>query len=189
MTIIYFVRHAEPDYNIHDDLTRPLTSKGKKDVELVNNFLEDKHIDVVLSSPFLRAIETVNKFSKKINTNIIVIDDFRERKIDNCWIEDFNNFSIKQWNDFDYKLINGECLREVQQRNINALKKILIEYKDHNIVIGSHGTSLSTIINYYDKSFGYDNFNEIRTLMPWIVKFTFNLEHCLEIEKINVFTL
>ncbi|MBP1925372.1 2,3-bisphosphoglycerate-dependent phosphoglycerate mutase [Sedimentibacter acidaminivorans] len=189
MTIIYFVRHAEPDYNIHDDLTRPLTSKGKKDVELVNNFLEDKHIDVVLSSPFLRAIETVNKFSEKTNTNIIVIDDFRERKIDNCWIEDFNKFSMKQWNDFDYKLSNGECLREVQQRNINALKKILIEYENQNIVIGSHGTALSTIINYYDKSFCYDNFNEIRTLMPWIVKFTFNSEHCVEIEKINVFTL
>lgn len=28
MTRIYFVRHAEPDFNIKDDRTRPFTSKG-----------------------------------------------------------------------------------------------------------------------------------------------------------------
>jgi len=187
MTIIYFVRHAESDHNNHDDLTRPLTEKGKKDVALVNKYLLDKHVDIVLSSPFLRAIETINKFSSQINKNIIVINDFRERKIDSCWIENFNIFSMKQWNDFDYKLSDGECLREVQQRNVDALKKVLTEYENKNIVIGSHGTAISTIINYYDQTYGYKDFNKIRLLMPWIVKFTFQSEKCVSIEKINIF--
>lgn len=189
MTIIYFVRHAEPDYNNHDDLTRPLTEKGKRDIELVNKYLEDKKIDIVLSSPFSRAIETVKGFSDKINRNVIVVEDFKERRVDSCWIEDFNEFSIKQWSDFDYKLSDGECLREVQQRNISALKKVLYEYKNKSIVIGSHGTALSTIINYYDQTYGYNDFNEIKMIMPWIVKFTFDSEQCLSIEKINVFTI
>jgi len=29
------------------------------------------------------------------------------------------------------------------------------------IVVGSYGTALSTIINFYDKSFGYDDFENI----------------------------
>jgi 2,3-bisphosphoglycerate-dependent phosphoglycerate mutase len=186
MTTIYFVRHAEPDYNNHDDLTRPLTEKGKRDVDLINNFMEDKQIDIVLSSPFHRAIETVKGVSNKFNRNIIIIDDFRERKIDSGWIEDFNSFTMKQWDDFDFKLSDGECLREVQQRNINALSNVLAEYKNKNIVIGSHGTALSTIINYYDDSYGYKDFNEIKMLMPWIVKFTFETDQCIGIEKINV---
>jgi 2,3-bisphosphoglycerate-dependent phosphoglycerate mutase len=189
MTTIYFVRHAEPDYNNHDDLTRPLTEKGKRDVQLVNKFLEDKQVDLVLSSPFNRAIDTVKGFSDMINRKVIIVEDFRERKVDNCWIEDFNEFSMKQWDDFDYKLSDGECLREVQQRNITALKNILVSYKNKNIVIGSHGTALSTIIKYYDKTYGYNEFNEIRMLMPWVVKFTFDSEQCLSIEKINVFAL
>ncbi|HAR84900.1 MAG TPA: histidine phosphatase family protein, partial [Clostridium sp.] len=28
MTNIYFVRHCEPDFSIHEDLIRPLTQKG-----------------------------------------------------------------------------------------------------------------------------------------------------------------
>jgi len=93
MTTIYFIRHAEPDYNNHDDLLRPLTEKGKKDVELVNKYLEDKKIDMILSSPFLRAIETLIGFSDKINKKVILVNEFRERKVDSLWIEDFKEFS------------------------------------------------------------------------------------------------
>ena len=35
MTIVYFVRHAESNYNNHDDLLRELTEKGLKDSKLV----------------------------------------------------------------------------------------------------------------------------------------------------------
>jgi len=35
MTNVYFVRHAEPDYNVRDDFARPLTKKGKEDAKLV----------------------------------------------------------------------------------------------------------------------------------------------------------
>jgi len=31
-------------------------------------------------------------------------------------------------------------------------------YEGKNIVIGTHGTALSTIINYYDSTYGYDDF-------------------------------
>ena len=30
MTTVYFVRHAQPDLSVHDDLTRPLTERGCK---------------------------------------------------------------------------------------------------------------------------------------------------------------
>ena len=35
MTIIYFVRHAQPNFNNHDDLTRELTMQGWQDSKLV----------------------------------------------------------------------------------------------------------------------------------------------------------
>lgn len=66
---------------------------------------------------------------------------------------------------------------------------VLKDFKNKNIVIGSHGTALSTIINYYDKSFGYENFEKIRTLMPWIVKFTFQDTNCNGIQKYNLFSI
>ncbi len=186
MTNVYFVRHAEPDYNNHDDLLRPLTDKGMKDRIKVTNYLMDKKIDVILSSPYIRAIDTVADFAKNVGLSIETVSDFRERKIDSSWIEDFNAFSKKQWSDFNYKLTDGESLNEVQQRNIRALEEVIFIHKGKNIVIGSHGTALSTIINYYDNRFNYDNFNVIRSLMPWIVKFVYNDLKCVSIELINI---
>ena len=99
MTKVYFVRHAEPNYNNHDDLTRELTEKGLWDREKVTEFLADKEIDVVMSSPFKRAYDTVKHFADSCGETILVVDDFRERKIDNVWIPDFNSFCERQWQD------------------------------------------------------------------------------------------
>lgn len=187
MTTVYFVRHAEPNYENHDDLLRELSNKGLEDRGLVTNFLLNKSIDLVLSSPYKRAVDTIKEFAEVKGLSITTVYDFRERKIDNVWIEDFTSFCKAQWEDFDYKLSDGETLAEVQRRNIAALKHVLSEYKDKNIVIGSHGTALSTIINYYDKSFGYAEFQKIRGLMPWIVRFTFQGKDCIDIQQYNLF--
>ena len=187
MTTIYFVRHAEPDYDNHDDALRPLTEKGKKDIELVTKYLSNKNIKVALSSPYKRAYDTIHDFATKNNLEIMCIDDFRERRIDSAWIEDYEAFSKNQWDDFSYHYSDGECLKEVQARNISALHKVLLDYRGKNIVIGSHGTALSTIINYYDKSFGFNEFQKIKSIMPWIVKFEFNDFSCISIEKVNLF--
>lgn len=188
MTTVYFVRHAEPNYNNHNDALRELSANGLKDRKLVTNFFADKRIDVALSSPFKRAIDTIKDFTDLSGLHIDIIDDFRERKVDSEWIEDFNSFSRKQWNDFSYKLSDGECLQEVQDRNVSALKLVLDKFQGKNIIIGSHGTALCTIIKFYDDSFGYDDFAKIKNKMPWIVEFAFDENaRLLSIRKHDLF--
>lgn len=189
ITTVYFVRHAASNYNNHDDMFRELTEQGLRERKLVTDFLSDKNISVALSSPYKRAVDTIKEFADVNNLQIQLIDDFRERKIDSEWIEDFNDFCQKQWEDFDFKLSDGESLREVQNRNINALNNALEIYRGKNIVIGSHGTALSTVINYFDGSFGYYEFNEIKNLMPWIVELLFECNKCLKIRKYNLFQI
>ena len=58
MTTIYFVRHAKPDYQNHNDRLRELTEKGLEDSRSVTAFLSDKKIDLIFSSPYRRAIDT-----------------------------------------------------------------------------------------------------------------------------------
>lgn len=53
--------------------------------------------------------------------------------------------------------------------------------------MGSHGTAMSTIINHYDKSFGYEDFDRISGLMPWVAAFTFSGRECVDIQKIDLF--
>ena len=187
MTTVYFVRHAEPNYENHDDRTRELSPKGMEDRRLVTKFLSDKKVDVVLSSPYRRAVDTVSEFAKSQRLAIRIVEDFRERRIDSEWIADFLSFSRAQWEDFDYRLSDGECLREVQERNIRALNSVLEEYQGKTVAVGSHGTALSTIVNYYDRRFGYQEFDKIRALMPWIVRFTFDGKNCVDMEQYDLF--
>ncbi|OPJ56627.1 2,3-bisphosphoglycerate-dependent phosphoglycerate mutase [Clostridium oryzae] len=95
-TVIYFIRHAEPDYSVHDDASRPLTEKGKEDALKVAAYLKDKDIEAAFSSPYKRAIDTIKLFVDKNNMKVELIEDFRERKVDSCWIDDFIEFSQKQ---------------------------------------------------------------------------------------------
>ncbi len=66
-TNVYFIRHAESDNTVRDGRIRPLTPKGLADCSLVTNYLNDKNIDMVFSSPFKRAVDTVSDFALKNN--------------------------------------------------------------------------------------------------------------------------
>jgi len=186
MTILYFIRHAKPDYSVKDDMIRPLLPVGlKKSKKLVKIFSEIK-IDYIYSSPYKRSIQTIEPIAENKNIEIKIINDFREGKMDNKWIDNFYEFIETHWNDFSYKIINGESLIEVQKRNIKELNKILLENKDATIMIGTHGIALSTIINYYDKTFQYEKFIEIIDMMPYIMKMEFNNNKYIRREEIKI---
>ena len=184
MTRIYYVRHAEPNYHNHDDAGRELTAKGHASCRLVTDFLLDKGIQAILSSPYRRAVDTILPFAEAMRLPIRHVQDFRERKVDSAWIDDFEAFTRRQWADFDFHLDGGESLREVQQRNIAALSDVLREYAGQAVVIGGHGTAVSTILNHYDPSFGYKQFDSIRRIMPWIVRMDFDGDSFLRWESI-----
>ena len=169
---VYFVRHAQSDISVKQDDIRPLTAVGKADSKRVSAVLLSKGISKVYSSPYVRAVETVTDLANSIGTQIILVDDFHERYTGG-WVEDFFGFAQKQWQDFEYRRADGEFLREVQARNISALEKVIKVSLGENVVIGTHGTALGAIINYYDCCFGYEDFCRIVDKMPYILRFTF----------------
>ena len=174
MNKVYFIRHAKTDYTEHNDLIRPLTESGIEESIKLIRLMKNKNITRIYSSPYKRSIDTVIKIAEDYNIEIELIEDFRERKITDSWIEDFDTFSKKQWDDFDFKIEGGESLTEVSKRNVDALTKILNKINNESIIIGTHGTALSTIIKYYDPKFNYESFMSIKDKMPFVVCMTFN---------------
>lgn len=173
-TTLYFIRHAEPNYKNQDDVLRELTEKGiNSSKEIVNQF-SSIVIDKFYSSPYRRSIDTIKPLADSKNKQITTIDELRERKLSDGWIDNFNEVARKQWEDFNYKLPNGESLKEVQERNIEALNSILATSRNETVVIGTHGTALSTIINYYQEDFKFEQFDKHKHQFPWIVRAEFN---------------
>jgi 2,3-bisphosphoglycerate-dependent phosphoglycerate mutase len=186
MTQVYFIRHSLSDYSIKDDVKRPLTEAGIDKAKKIVPLFDKIDVNYIYSSPYKRTIQTIEPLSinKKIGINIV--ENFRERKISNEWIDNFGEYSTKQWDNFSYKLEDGESLLEVQNRNIESLEKILKENTGETIVIGTHGTALSTIINYYDKTFLYKEFMNIVNIMPYIVRFDFMNNNYIMREEIKI---
>lgn len=185
MTSIYFVRHAQSDRTFQQEQSRPLTAEGVSDSEKITEVLKDKGITRILSSPYKRALQTVGSLSEALGINIEIDEDFRERNAGKWHGDRFFDYVKRQWENFDYASEGGESLRQVQERNINAVNRALEKFKGETIAIATHGTALSTILNYYYPDYGYEEFLKIADLMPLVIKLTFDGEkRCIEGERI-----
>ena len=174
-TRIIFVRHARSLYG-EDDRIRPLTDDGLKSRKIVVETLKGYKVDCFMSSPYKRSIDTIQPAADYFEMPIITDERFRERTI-GTWKDDWLE---KRWADFSCAEEGGECLASVQARNIEALKEIITDHVGETVVIGTHGTALSSILNYYDSSFGLDDFRRIVTWMPYIVELVFDGSELVE---------
>ena len=69
------------------------------------------------------------------------------------------------------------------------MNEVLNKYENKNIVIGTHGTALSTIINNYDRSYGFDDLMKMVYITPWVAKMVLSKSKCVGIEKIDLFNM
>lgn len=186
-TSIYLIRHAESRYIPEDDnYSRPLSLKGKEDAESLTQYFGDFKITRVLSSPYLRASHTVEGIAEDKNLKIELIDDVRERTVADQYLDEkeFMEFVKCQWDDFDYSLEGGESLGQVQARGIKALKDIIKLYAGESIILGTHGTWLAVILNYFDEKYDYNFWKTLK--MPDIFLLSFKGENLKYIKHMKV---
>ncbi|CKE78423.1 phosphoglycerate mutase family protein [Streptococcus pneumoniae] len=154
MTTIYFVRHAHSTYT-KEERERPLSEKGHLDAENVTRLLKDKHIDVVISSPYKRAIQTVQGIANTYHVSIEIEENLRERLLSKEPVTDFNNAVQKVWEDWDFAYEGGESNEVAQRRAVICMQNILKKYEDQNIVIGTHGNIMVLLMNYFDSKYDF----------------------------------
>ena len=165
MKEIYFMRHSEPlkptNINTSDTLQIQnekwgLTINGEKLAEKKSQNQELTNFDIVISSNYVRAIATAKYFTKD---KLFIDDNFGERKFGvNNWDELPKDFGKKQFDNFNYKLQNGESINEVIEREYNSLINILNNHHDKKILIVGHATALTSLFSKWceiDDTNGY----------------------------------
>gem|GEM_PF-6785855 len=63
ITEIYLVRHAHSEYSSGNEETRGLSERGRNDALTVTKLLSQENVQVVCSSPYARAIQTVERIA------------------------------------------------------------------------------------------------------------------------------
>ena len=181
MTTLYFVRHAHSTYTA-DEWTRPLSEKGKGDVPQITNILSEEAIDLVVSSPYKRAIQTVQGIADNIGTEVLLMDDLRERTLTTEPAEDFTLAMTKVWEDPTFAWEGGESNVDAQMRGVRAILALLDQHEGKRIAIGTHGNIMVLILQYFDERYGYSFWNGLD--MPDIYKVTFDLHKLVNVEKL-----
>jgi 2,3-bisphosphoglycerate-dependent phosphoglycerate mutase len=175
-TTIYMVRHAESPYDEGTERTRGLTPKGKIDAEAITKILKDEEIDVLISSPYARAVLTLEGLAKELEQGIEIVEDLRERHFsgedDPIPTEKFMSEMKRMFDDFDYAYPGGESNRACQQRSVAVLNNILEENKGKKIAIGTHGNVMTLMMNHFNVTYGLDFMKQTRK--PDIYKMQFN---------------
>jgi len=183
ITNIYFVRHANSTYT-PDELKRPLSERGLKDAEQVTKLLSEENITHVISSPYKRAIQTVEGIANLLGLNMSIDGGFIERKLADSSVDNFDEVILKYWKDFDFSLQGGETGYLAQDRGVKSLENTLDKYHGGNIVIGTHGNIMVLIMNYYDKKYNYDFWCNLN--MPDIYKLSFENRKLTGVKRIWV---
>lgn len=174
-TILYFIRHSEPDFSEPDNYKRKLTVSGEIQAQRLSEIFNDINVDGVYSSPYLRAIKTVEPIAKSKSLNVQLLDQFRERKSSDYRVskEKFMGYGKHQWDDFDFKLCGGESLNDVKNRYNTGVRIIINQHaQSQNCIfaVGCHIAGLCAYISQFNLISNYEEYKKYASKMPLIVK-------------------
>ena len=152
-TEIYIMRHGEATHNTKGivgpatskyDKDNHLTERGRKQVKQAASFLKNKKIELIISSPLIRAKETAEIISNELKSGYKVNDqlfdinvgDLHGRKVE----EVDKEFPMEKR--FFEPFPGGESLRDVRTRMMKAMWGVVSENINKRILIISHGDPL-----------------------------------------------
>jgi len=185
-TVVYMVRHARSPFKFGEERTRSLSEEGKKEAKKACDVLMDKEIDVIVSSPYARAIETVQALAAHKSLPIKEYEELRERSVKGLDYklpeQEILKAVKKSFDDKNYCLSGGESIFQAQHRSIPIIKKLLKDYEGKHIVIGTHGNIMTIIMNYFDDAYEYDFWKS--TSKPDIYQLVFKGERLTAVERL-----
>ena len=110
---IYIVRHCETKGQPPES---QLTEKGLAQAKYLSGFFSNTKIDRIISSPFLRAIQSVEPISEETNIKIEIDECLSERTLSTTDLPDWLEKLKATFNDLELKFQGGESSKEAMNR-------------------------------------------------------------------------
>ncbi|MED1408008.1 MULTISPECIES: histidine phosphatase family protein [Bacillus] len=185
-TYIYMVRHGESPKLEGDERTRGLTEKGILDTHRVTEILKTEGIDTFISSPYKRAMLTIEKSADFYEKEILTYENLKECRFssEDKIISDKEVYPLvkKMFSKPEFSLTEGESYVDCQRRVVRVLKEILMDFQGNKIVIGTHGLVMTQMMNYFDNQYGFEFL--MNTSKPDVYKLEFKGEQLINVERL-----
>lgn len=173
MKKLYLIRHCSADGQHKDS---PLTNEGIRQAHLLSVFLKDKNIDAdrIISSPYLRAIESIKPYAENNNMEVSVDDRLKERILSEDPIDDWLEVLEQSFTDLNFNLPGGESGNDAIQRAQAVIENMHKDNKATNVIIVSHGNLIALLLNQYKPGFGFDGWKKLRNPDIYLIDFEVN---------------
>lgn len=154
---VYLLRHGETEGNVkgtfagHTDT--PLTNLGRRQAKEAHHKINHFDIDVVISSPLSRAVDTA-KLSYRLPDDLR--DGLKEMSFgefeDMTYEEITNQYpnDVTEWKEkgLYYTFPKGESVRSFYDRVVECYKEILETYEGKNLLIVAHSGVIRSILSH-----------------------------------------
>ncbi|WP_211201484.1 histidine phosphatase family protein [Bacillus sp. NTK071] len=173
---LYLIRHCSAE---GQEAEASLTKEGRYQAIKLANSLKSVSFDKLYSSPFRRAIQSIEPLAQVLDQPVTIDDRLSERRltaepIDN-WLEELE----KTFNDTSYKLGGGESSEEASARGLEVLEEA-IHHTEESALLITHGNLLTLLLRHFESSLGFDTWKSLTN--PDIYCLTFK-DDCYESMK------
>lgn len=161
---IYVFRHGETFDNVNRVFSgwrdSKLTDKGKKQAAILAEKLKGKKIDLCITSPQTRSIETA-KIALKHHKDMLFEEDPRimernygelQGKSKEKAMEENPEMAIKWRRSYDFPPPGGESMKMVEDRVFPFCQELVERVKKNNlnVTVSCHGNSMRAIRRYFE---------------------------------------
>lgn len=153
MKKIIVIRHCSATGQERD---AELTTDGKKQANTLATFLLEHHpqIDHIISSPFVRAINSIRPYARQANLSIQEDERLAERILSDVPMDDWMQKLESTFTNIDIAFSGGESTKQATDRAISLIQHVLkLNYTTTLLV--THGNLLTLILKYFDHTIGF----------------------------------
>lgn len=177
MKRIYLVRHCKAE---GQEQTAKLTTEGVAQSHQLADFLDKRDIDYIVTSPFVRAIETIIPFCNRIGMDYSVDNRLEERVLSSKNLDNWMQLLKESYENLDLVFEGGESSREAMIRGMEVIHEV-INGPYHNTVVVTHGALMSLVLKYFDSSIGYAEWSELTNPDIYVISYDYQR---VEVERI-----
>lgn len=159
-----------------------MNEKGVFDAQRIQQILEPEELEIFVSSPYDRSIQTINPVVEQQKQEIVIYEDLREREVGDFAPISFMEAKQRVYENSDFFFQNGESSREAQARAVDVIEHLLAEYCGKKIGIGTHGDIMTLIMNHYDPKYDYEFWQS--TTMPDIYRLEFEKNRLTNVTRL-----
>lgn len=161
-SVFYLIRHAHAKWT--PDEERPLSAQGIKDAVGVADALCAMPISRIVSSPYRRALQTVQPLADRLDLAIEIEPDLRERSLGQ--LEPGTGFlsAIEaMWSHPSFAYSGGESNEIAQRRAVAVVRRLLRARAGRHIALSTHGNLLALLVQHFDRRVGFDFWRALST--------------------------